>query len=69
EIPAINDIDGDGEEDTAAVQAATALVQAAEAARAEQQEILDGLTDADDNGLITPEEYAQAEERLEELQG
>ncbi|MEQ1448109.1 Ig-like domain-containing protein [Acinetobacter schindleri] len=69
-VPPVNDANENGIDDgDLEAEAAAELVAAAEAARAEQQEILDGLTDADDNGLITPEEYAQAEERLEELQG
>ncbi|WP_333839930.1 GA-like domain-containing protein, partial [Acinetobacter schindleri] len=69
-VPPVNDANENGIDDgDLEGEAAAELVAAAEAARAEQQEILDGLTDADDNGLITPEEYAQAEERLEELQG
>ena len=71
-IPAVNDADTDGNGIADVIDDliadAEAAVKAAEDARIAQQEILENLTDANSNGVITPEEYAAAEAELAALQ-
>ncbi|MEK5764435.1 GA-like domain-containing protein, partial [Acinetobacter junii] len=55
-VPPVNDADSDGVEDTAAEQAATALVEEAEAAQEAAEEL---LAELQEDGLITPAEQAQ----------
>ena len=55
-VPPVNDADANGVEDTAAEQAATALVEDAEAAQEAAEEL---LAELQEDGLITPAEQAQ----------
>ncbi|ATO19676.1 hypothetical protein BS636_08430 [Acinetobacter sp. LoGeW2-3] len=55
-VPPVNDADADGVEDTVEEQAATALVEEAEAAQKAAEDL---LAELQEDGLITPAEQAQ----------